>query len=55
MPKIFAWVRRDEGSTTMEYAMIVVVAVALAGLLLKAVTSPEVYTKLFNLIVRSVS
>jgi Flp pilus assembly pilin Flp len=55
MRDIFARARRDDGSTTMEYAMIVLVAVALAGLLLKAVTSPEVYSKLLSLIERSVS
>ena len=55
MQRIFARARGDEGSSTVEYAIIVVVAAALAGLLLKAVTSPQVYDKLFNLVLRSIA
>jgi len=55
MRRILARARGDQGSSTVEYAIVVVVAAALAGLLLKVVTSPEVYDKLFNLVLRSIA
>lgn len=42
--------RRDDGMTTAEYAVGIIAAVALAGVLYKVVTSPAVATALTTIV-----
>lgn len=47
--------RREEGSISVEYAMVIIVCVGLAGILLAVVTSDAMKTHLMNIVMRSVA
>jgi hypothetical protein len=52
--RLLAHRRREEGSISIEYAMVIIVGVALAGVLLATVTSDGVKTHLLNIVMRSI-
>ncbi|MEV8514418.1 DUF4244 domain-containing protein [Dactylosporangium sp. NPDC051484] len=53
--RLLAVRRGEEGSMTVEYAMVMIICVALAGILLAIVSSAEVRAHLTGIVMRSLA